>query len=95
MLLVASLVFLYVRLATLGPALAAPDLAVVAGFERVDVVEIDPIAARKTLEAISVISRAALNDLRRLLKRIRTESEPAMYAPIASTADSVSAGDGR
>ena len=58
-------------------------------------VEIDPIAARKTLEAISVISRAALNDLRRLLKRIRTESEPAMYAPIASTADSVSAGDGR
>jgi signal transduction histidine kinase len=58
-------------------------------------VEIDPIAARKTLEAISAISRAALNDLRRLLKRIRTESEPAMYAPIASTADSVSAGDGR
>ena len=58
-------------------------------------VDIDPIAARKTLEVISAISRAALNDLRRLLKRIRTESEPAMYAPIASTADAVSAGDGR
>ena len=58
-------------------------------------VDIDPIAARKTLEVISAISRDALNDLRRLLKRIRTESEPAMYAPIASTADAVSAGDGR
>jgi hypothetical protein len=34
----------YVRLATLAPALAAPELGVVAGFERVDVVEIDPIA---------------------------------------------------
>jgi beta-lysine 5,6-aminomutase alpha subunit len=34
----------YVRLAALGPALAAPDLAVVAGFERIDVVEVDPIA---------------------------------------------------
>jgi signal transduction histidine kinase len=58
-------------------------------------VDIDPVAARKTLEVISGISRAALNDLRRLLKRIRTESEPTMYAPIASTADSVSAGEGR
>ena len=34
----------YVRLATLGSALAAPEIAVVAGYERVDVVEIDPIA---------------------------------------------------
>ena len=34
----------YVRLATLAPALAAPELGVVAGFERVDVVELDPIA---------------------------------------------------
>jgi len=34
----------YVRLATLGPALAAPELAVVASFERIDVVEVDAIA---------------------------------------------------
>ena len=34
----------YVRLAMLGAALTAPEVAVVAGFERVDVVEIDPIA---------------------------------------------------
>ncbi len=34
----------YVRLATVGPALAGPELAVVAGFERIDVVEIDAIA---------------------------------------------------
>ena len=34
----------YVRLATVGPALAAPEQAVVAGFERIDVVELDPMA---------------------------------------------------
>lgn len=34
----------YVRLATVGPALAGPELAVVAGFERIDVVEMDAIA---------------------------------------------------
>jgi signal transduction histidine kinase len=48
-------------------------------------VDIDPVAARKTLEAISAISRDALNDLRRLLKRMRTENELAMYAPAEST----------
>lgn len=34
----------YVRLASLGSALAAPEVAVVAGYERIDLVEIDPIA---------------------------------------------------
>jgi hypothetical protein len=34
----------YVRLATLGPALGAPEQAVVAAFERIDLVELDPIA---------------------------------------------------
>jgi hypothetical protein len=34
----------YVRLAMLGSALAAPEVAVVAGYERVDLVDIDPIA---------------------------------------------------
>ena len=34
----------YVRLATAAPALAAPEQAVVAAFERVDLVEADPIA---------------------------------------------------
>lgn len=34
----------YVRLATRAPALAAPEQAVVAAFERVDVVEADPMA---------------------------------------------------
>ncbi len=33
----------YVQLATTGPALAAPEHAVVAAFERIDLVEIDPI----------------------------------------------------
>jgi signal transduction histidine kinase len=48
--------------------------------------DVDPKAAKATLDTISTISRDALNDLRRLLKRIRTESEPVMYAPIAPTA---------
>ncbi|HEY7735629.1 MAG TPA: lysine 5,6-aminomutase subunit alpha [Candidatus Limnocylindrales bacterium] len=34
----------YVRLATAAPALAAPEQAVVAAFERVDVVEADPLS---------------------------------------------------
>ena len=58
-------------------------------------VDIDPIAARRTLEAISAISRDALNDLRRLLKRIRTESEPAIYTPITPTTDPVGVGEQR
>jgi signal transduction histidine kinase len=45
----------------------------------------DSIATRASLESISVISRDALNDLRRLLKRMRTETEPALYAPIVPT----------
>jgi signal transduction histidine kinase len=48
-------------------------------------IETDPIAARRALEAISALSREALNDLRRLLKRIRTESEPTVYLPITQT----------
>ena len=57
--------------------------------------ELDPTAARRTLEAISSISREALNDVRRLLERLRTESELPAYAPIPSTAvgpDAVPAG---
>jgi signal transduction histidine kinase len=46
-------------------------------------VEIDPVAARKALQEISAISRDSLNDVRRLLKRIRTENDPA-YTPIVS-----------
>jgi signal transduction histidine kinase len=42
----------------------------------------DPALARNDLEAISMISRDALNDLRRLVKRIRTETEPATYRPM-------------
>jgi signal transduction histidine kinase len=56
-------------------------------------VETDPAATRTTLERISAISRDALNDLRRLLKRIRTDSEPAAYSPIASILDPVAVGD--
>src|SRR5439155_16561953 len=33
----------YVRLATASPALSAPEQAVVAAFERVDIVEADPV----------------------------------------------------
>ena len=48
-------------------------------------IETDPLAARRALEVISAISRDALNDLRRLLKRIRTDSQEAAYAPVTST----------
>jgi signal transduction histidine kinase len=48
-------------------------------------IETDPLAARRALEVISSISRDALNELRRLLKRIRTHSEPPVYSPIASS----------
>jgi signal transduction histidine kinase len=59
-------------------------------------VELDPIATRRTLETISAISRDSLNDLRRLLKRMRTESETAMYSPIVDvTAEHVAVGDCR
>ncbi len=57
------------------------------------VVSSDPAAARKNLEAISTISRSALNDLRRLLKRIRAETEPAVYQPINSAPTLVAIGD--
>ena len=56
-------------------------------------VETDPAATRTTLELISAISRDALNDLRRLLKRIRTDSEPAAYSPVPAILDPVVAGD--
>jgi signal transduction histidine kinase len=54
-------------------------------------VDLDPVAARNTLETISTISREALNDLRRLLKRMRTESDAVVYAPIPSNLDAVDA----
>lgn len=58
-------------------------------------VQIDPVAARTTLEVISAISREALNDLRRLLKRIRTESDSVVYTPIEPTRVAVASGDAR
>ena len=56
-------------------------------------VETDPAATRTTLELISTISRDALNDLRRLLKRIRTDDEPARYSPVPASPHYVTAGD--
>jgi signal transduction histidine kinase len=47
-------------------------------------VALNPVAARIALDAISTVSRDALNDLRRLVKHIRTDSEPTMYSPVAS-----------
>ena len=56
-------------------------------------VRTDSAAARKDLEAISTISRDALNDLRRLLKRIRTDTQPVVYRPIASAPSLVTTGE--
>jgi signal transduction histidine kinase len=58
-------------------------------------VDLDPGATRRALEAISMISRDSLNDLRRLLKRMRAETDPAIYSPITATLDHVPAGDSR
>jgi signal transduction histidine kinase len=58
-------------------------------------IDSNPIAARTTLETISTISRDALNDLRRLLKHMRAESEPTMYSPLASTVDASSTSGAR
>jgi signal transduction histidine kinase len=58
-------------------------------------VEGNPAATRKTLEVISAISRDTLTDLRRLLKRIRTDSEPAAYSPIPASPHIVAVGDVR
>ncbi|MFL5680557.1 MAG: lysine 5,6-aminomutase subunit alpha TIM-barrel domain-containing protein [Chloroflexota bacterium] len=62
----------YVRLATASPALAAPEQSVVASFERVDLVEADPIAE---IVAGSVDPDRALADhafAHRLLRRAGT-----------------------
>ncbi len=62
----------YVRLATASPALSAPEQSVVASFERVDVVEADPIAE---IVAGSVDPDRALADhafAHRLLRRAGT-----------------------
>ncbi|MEY2400504.1 MAG: hypothetical protein QOJ08_615 [Ilumatobacteraceae bacterium] len=53
---------------------------------------INPAETRITLESISAISRNALNDLRRLLKRIRTDRESVACAPSAVGAP-ITAGD--
>ena len=55
-------------------------------------IDTDPLAARRALEIISAISREALNDLRRLLKRIRTEHEPATYVPVTAVLPKTSMG---
>lgn len=44
----------------------------------------DPIAAETVLQTISTTSRDALNDLRRLLKHMRSDSQETAYRPIAS-----------
>ena len=48
----------------------------------------DARAARSDLQAISSISRDALSDLRRLLKHMRTTTEPPAYAPTPALNDS-------
>ncbi|MEO6571735.1 MAG: histidine kinase [Ilumatobacteraceae bacterium] len=55
------------------------------------VVETDPAAALEMLEAISVTSRDALTELRRVLKRMRTTDEPKQYVPVVHAA-SISTG---
>lgn len=56
-------------------------------------VDTDPVATLTTLELISAISRDALNDLRRLLKRIRTDSESAAHSPVPASLHPVGASD--
>ena len=56
-------------------------------------VETNPAATRASLKLISAISRDALNDLRRLLRRIRTDSGAAAYSPVPAILDSVVAGE--
>ncbi len=52
-------------------------------------VDSDTDATRDVLQTISTISRDALSDLRRLLKHLRTTSEPMSYTPIPSLAEAV------
>jgi signal transduction histidine kinase len=56
------------------------------------IVETDPATALEMLESISVTSREALADLRRLLKRMRTADEPSQYTPAASPAGTIRTG---
>lgn len=56
-------------------------------------VNIDPGATGRTLERISAISRDALSDLRRLLKRIRTNAEPVAYSPVLADLNPVAVGE--
>ncbi|MFN0027112.1 MAG: histidine kinase [Acidimicrobiales bacterium] len=51
----------------------------------------DPDKARDALQAMSEISRNALNDLRRLLKHMRTATEPVTYTLAVATADPIAA----
>lgn len=48
-------------------------------------VDRDTDTARNALRTISTISRDALNDLRRLLKHLRTPGDPTSYSPIPSS----------
>ena len=45
----------------------------------------NPDGAREALQVMSKISRDALNDLRRLLKHMRTVSDPLTYTPTAGS----------
>ena len=56
-------------------------------LEVVEGVTTDTATARDALQTISTISRDALNDLRRILKHMRTNPAAAAYSPIVSTDD--------
>ncbi len=58
-------------------------------------VDSDPITTRDALKQISATSRDALNDLRRLLKRLRSETEPVVYEPLIPSVEPVAAGEPR
>ena len=56
------------------------------------IVETDPAAALEMLESISVTSREALADLRRLLKRMRSSAAPSQYMPATSSVGTIRTG---
>ena len=57
-------------------------------------VDRDIDAARNALRTISTISRDGLNDLRRLLKHLRTTGDPTSYSPIPSSLETGSGNTG-
>ncbi len=55
-------------------------------------VDNDTTTAREALQTISTISRDALNDLRRLLRHLRTANDLITYAPLTATSETAEAG---